>query len=164
MTKICNLLKLFWEPVVSQKVIPAAISPAYGSLALVSVKSIPQCPAQSSPWVNPRISSLQLINSAAGWHHTLLPWPHSLCWARGKEGLQMLLLSYFWHTPGVLCWLTFAGNCSQPALFHPALEKVRRWSPDTCWPGSHLCPTLQNQSTGELIGFPQFHCLFAPRS
>lgn len=152
--------------VVSLKVIPAAICPAYGSLALVSVKSIPQCPPQNSPWVNPCISSFQLINSAAGWHHTLLPWPHSLCWARGREGLQMLLCSYFWHLPGVPCWLTCAGNCSHPRLrvFHPALGKVRRWSSDTCWPGSHLYPTFQNQSTGEFIGFPQFSCLFVPQS
>lgn len=153
-----------WPSVVSQKVIPAAISPACGSLALVSVKSIPQCPPHSSPWVNPCISSFQLINSAAGWHHTLLPWPHSLCWAQGKEGLQMLLLSYFWHTPGV--WAGWLVQGIAPILrgFHPALGKVRRRSPDTWKPGSGLCPTLQNQSTRKFTGFPQFCCLFAPQS
>ena len=107
MTKICNLLKLFWEPGPQrylrrspQKGIPAATSPACGSLALVSVKSIPQRLPQSSPWVTPCISSSQLINSAAGWHHTLLPRPHSLCRAQGESGgahaVALLLLAYAW--------------------------------------------------------------------
>lgn len=50
-----------------------------------------------------------------------------------------------------------------PRLFQTALGKVRR-SPDTCRPGNHLCPSLQNQSTGEFTDFPQSCCLSAPRS
>lgn len=120
--KICGLLKLFWEPGPQrylrrslQKGTPAAVSESWVSLALVSVKSVPRCTPQSSLWVTPCISSSQLINSAAGWHHTLFLWPHSLHQALGESrGADAVALFYFWHTPGVLSWPTHAGDFSHP--------------------------------------------------
>lgn len=122
MTKICGLLKLFWEPGPQrylrrspQKGTPAAVSESWVSLALVSVKSMPRCTPQSSLWVTPCISSSQLINSAAGWHHTLFLWPLSLHQALGESrGADAVALFYFWHTPGVLSWPTHAGDFSHP--------------------------------------------------
>lgn len=123
MKKISNLLKLFWEP-----------GPQWylrRSYQLLSAQPMaPWCWSASnpSPSAHPiaalsqsMCSSFQLINLAAGSHHTLLPWPRSLCWARGKEGLQMLLRFYFWHTPGVTC----AEHCSHPRaeMLHPPWER-----------------------------------------
>lgn len=51
-----------------------------------------------------------------------------------------------------------------PRLFQPALGKVRRRSPDTCKPGNHLYPSLQNQSMGEFTDFPQSCCACTPCS
>lgn len=70
---------------------------------------------QSSPWVSLCISSSQLINLAAGWHHTLPPWTHAWCWAqREGRGEDAAALFYFWHPPGAPRRLTRGGDHSHP--------------------------------------------------
>lgn len=121
----------------------------------------PQCMPQRSLWVTPAsdfmYSSSQLLNLAAGWHHTFFPQPihYSRHW--GRVGLYMLLQSFI----SAMCLECWAGQGTREIpptpgwrLFQPSLRRARRGSLP-CRPGSHLHSSFQIQSMEEFISYQQ---------